>query len=316
MRILFLPFLLLTGCLPHSSLHAPRSFDEEKSALIALVHAHRTLDALHQLEALSTHDATIASRCHELAHEVGHTAFEMLGFSGAIVLNNDVCGSGYMHGVIEEHFEHTTDIVHALRTTCSITDGRCLHGLGHGLMFFSKNDVPWSVRHCRLLPNSFSQVKCAEGIFMENFEADEESHPSQYLYPDDPAKICRMQQPDFRLTCYFYYPRYYLRIHHRDFDGLRQSCLSLSNAEDKKICITGVGSAAMKTFIADPLRALRECDAFIDQNHQSCIEGLVSYSMVHFASSKKGEEFCEMLSSADATVCQQSVLDAQGIFPF
>jgi hypothetical protein len=190
-----------------------------------------------------------------------------------------------------------------------------MHGLGHGLMFFSKNDVPWSLKHCRLLPNSFSQVKCSEGVFMENFEADEESHPSKYLFPNDPAKICRLQKTDFRLTCYFYYPRYYLRIHENDFEGLRQSCLLLPTVDDRNICITGVGSAAMKSFIADPLRATRECTPLEGDLRQSCVRGLVSYLMVHFASSKQGEKFCATLPLSDQETCTMSVLEAQTVFP-
>ena len=76
--------------------------------------------------------------CHGLTHNIGHDAYDKYGFSAAMQQGDDTCGSGYFHGVIEKHFVNDAAVLKTFKTICKPNDGRCFHGIGHGLMFANK----------------------------------------------------------------------------------------------------------------------------------------------------------------------------------
>ena len=53
---------------------------------------------------------------------------------------------------------------------------QCYHGIGHGLMFYTANDLPRSLKMCEGFDTDFSRSNCANGVFMENFNADQKLH--------------------------------------------------------------------------------------------------------------------------------------------
>ena len=46
---------------------------------------------------------------------------------------------------------------------------QCVHGLGHGLMIYSRNDLPYSLRICDGLATAWDRNSCTGGVFMQNF---------------------------------------------------------------------------------------------------------------------------------------------------
>ena len=127
---------------------------------------------------------------------------------------------------------------------------------------------------------------------MENFEADTTLHPSQYLYPDDPYKTCRDESPIEKGVCTFYFPRYFLRIHPNAYDQLHTFCIELTD-ETSDACIKGMGSAAMKQWILNPTKAIDICSMVSPAQRSYCIEGLLSYMIVHYATTKPAKELCD-----------------------
>ncbi len=272
--------------------------------------------ALDRLTAIATSDMQLAGLCHGLAHDLGHLAQELLGFTGALTIQDDVCGSGYVHGVIEQELSaHIEDFESRFQTLCPPDDARCFHGLGHGLMYVTENDLPISLKHCRTFHMSFQRIQCFEGVFMENFAADSIAHPSAYLFPDDPYKTCREQPEPEKGVCSFYFPRYFLRVHPSAYADLLSFCQTLP-ASSARACIKGAGSAAMKSFVLEPGRALDVCTLPPHPETKSlCIEGMLSYLIVHYASILPAEKFCEEhLKPLWNDTCDRSLTEGERIY--
>ncbi len=249
--------------------------------------------ALDRLTVIASADKELAGLCHGLSHEVGHTAQELLGFTGALALQDDVCGSGYVHGVIEQELsDHIDDFESRFKNLCPSNDHRCFHGLGHGLMYVTQNNLPASLGQCRTFSIPFQQIQCDEGVFMENFEADSVAHPSEYLFPEDPYRTCRDEPEPEKGVCSFYFPRYFLKVHPSAYADLFFFCRTLPE-QSALACIKGAGSAAMKAFVLEPEKALATCERVPPDQRSFCVEGLLSYLIVHYASIVPAQDFCQ-----------------------
>lgn len=111
-----------------------------------------------------------------MAHDLGHRAYELFGFSRALVFDgsdpvamtsvDDICAGGYMHGVLEELFLNRPELVEQSDHVCDgvSADGRgsCFHGVGHGIMFSQKRDLKKSLESCNKLSSTVDAHRCYE----------------------------------------------------------------------------------------------------------------------------------------------------------
>lgn len=287
-------------------------YESAKRELMDAVRERGPREALDRLQHVAASDADIAGLCHGLSHEVGYAAHEALGFTGALAVQEDVCGSGYLHGIIERELSYDiAGLESRFRTLCPPGDARCFHGLGHGLMYATENDLPGSLRRCAIFSLPFQRIQCGEGVFMENFEADGAAHPSGYLFPEDPYRTCRGQPEPEKGICTFYFPRYFLRVHPGAYADLFAFCETLPE-DSMPACFKGAGSAAMKASVLTPERALAQCESAAPAARQHCVEGLLSYLIVHYASVREAREFCEeSFASAWRFVCARSLAEGE-----
>ncbi len=290
-------------------------YEQLRHELDEIIQTRGPRAALDYLKSIASSDKDLAGLCHDLSHDVGHAAQESLGFSGALAIQDDVCGSGYVHGVIEEELlHHSDDFENRFRTLCSADDPRCFHGLGHGLMYVTDNNLPESLRNCRAFTVPFQRIQCDEGVFMENFSVDSVVHPSLYLYPDDPYRTCRDQPEPERGVCSFYFPRYFLRVHPAAYADLFSFCQTLPK-DSVEACIKGGGSAAMKSLILEPEKVLDVCESISPHQQHLCIKGLLSYLIVHYASTVPAEKFCdESLEPAWSDICAKSLSEGRDAY--
>jgi hypothetical protein len=77
---------------------------------------------------------------------------------------------------------------------------QCVHGLGHGLMIYSGDDLPWSLRTCHKLLTDFDRVSCTGGVFMQNL--DTTMGTSRYLRAKDPLYPCTTVAERDKVYCY------------------------------------------------------------------------------------------------------------------
>ncbi len=258
-------------------------------------------------------DPAVAGICHALVHEVGQAARAKLGTDEALRTDDDICGSGYTHGIIETSFAEMGDPAVASKTFCPPKQAKCFHGLGHGLMFALANDVPRSIALCDALAERSDRIQCAEGVFMENFNTDESVHRTAYLRTDDPFFPCRDQAEPYKGVCAFYAPRYYVRLHPQAYKEALAWCATLPKGPADG-CAKGVGSVTAKQHINDPLLAQDVCEGGAADQVGYCVQGAVSYVIVHHASVAKGQEFCDALHDEHRAGCERVLQESEPFF--
>ena len=149
---------------------------------------------------------------------------------------------------------------------------------------------------------------------MENVDADPVSHPTKYLRPDDPYFPCRGQNSINEGVCAFYAPRYFLKLHPREYEEALAWCETIEEGP-RDACVKGVGDVSIKQNITQPLFAQDVCDKAVARRRHYCIEGLVSYYIVHFAAASKGRELCEQLKDEHKDACNKIVKESEPYFP-
>jgi mono/diheme cytochrome c family protein len=137
--------------------------------------------ALSELAQQMRKNQLVNAGCHLIAHEIGHAAYLRYHNNASVALAHGAmtCWSGYYHGVIERAFGGVPrgQVAATARRLCtgpavntsSFLLYQCVHGLGHGLMIYSGDDLPYSLRICDHLQTRWDQTSCTGGVFMQNF---------------------------------------------------------------------------------------------------------------------------------------------------
>lgn len=299
---------------PSKSLSA-EEYEKTKTGLLSTVQNESPREALVELEKLSEENEAVLQLCHPLVHEIGHGAYAKYADVGAALsYQNDVCGSGYIHGVIESYIDEHGYSADALAKLCSTygvgaVRDNCYHGVGHGLMFYLGNNVPSSVAACDALQDQKARLRCSEGVFMENFASDEVNHPSEYLNRDDIFYICRAQtKPYQKDTCYFYAPTYYLTLHPGAYNAAFDWC---KGAEDWFIgtCIKGTSSRVTKENSKRISYAAHECLKLPAEFQNKCAAGIGSYHFTQYANADKTRAMCNKLYPPLINACLSTISD-------
>ena len=275
--------------------------------------------ALADLERITLKDPYVDGFCHPVAHEIGHAALAKYqgNFTKAVSYLNDVCGSGYLHGVVEEKLQQMPDPETAVTTLCSPAQSlSCIHGIGHGAMFVSHLDVAGAERMCDRFPDSSQVVACSEGVFMQLFEPDEGDPTALAKLPADklaaePQYPCAQQPSIYRSACYFYAPIYFLQTHDYTahptaFVQSLDWCLRAPAASAREDCSRGTGSRLMKYNIDRPAWTAAQCEqASSSWQRADCVSGMVSYWDVNYGSRTAARtKLCPQLSGDAARLCR------------
>lgn len=233
-------------------------------------------------------------------------------FAEAMKYQDEICNSGYLHGIIESRFSESEDVFAAMGTTCteyrpdSFLGWQCYHGLGHGAMFYTANDLPSSLELCDAFDVPFKRSSCSNGVFMENFASDQKLHLSEFLKESDPFYPCAEQPERHKENCYLYAPAYFLSLHEADYAGALEWC---DDAEDsfEEACAKGVGSQTMKENIKDPEFVEATCMGGRPQQVEPCVKGMIGLYLNHHGSLEPARELCDRLETSNQRACQDSV---------
>jgi plastocyanin len=295
-------------------------FEETKGAYLALVRDEDPRVALARVrEEVGTDDA-LARSCHDLVHDIGHEAYEKYGdFGEAMKYQDEVCNSGYLHGIIEERFSRSDDVFADMKTMCdpyrsrSFLGWQCYHGLGHGAMYYTANDLPRSLEMCDAFRGSFGRSSCANGVFMENFAADQKLHLSEFLKKSDPFYPCAEQRPRHKGDCYLYAPTYFLSLHENRYADALEWC---GGAEDafESACAHGVGTQAMKENLNDPKLVESICTGGDPDRKKPCVEGMVGLYINHHGALEPARELCGRLETPNGGTCHETVRSRAPLF--
>ncbi len=282
---------------------------QTRDALILQVERHNPEEAMSDLKNDMQQNKVVARSCHSLVHEIGGAAYKKYhDVAKALSYKDEMCGSGYFHGVIETYIGSAANLQDALQGICDgYTDifdrANCYHGLGHGLMFVSNNNLPQALTQCDNYPDPKAKIQCSEGVFMENFNADLDDHPSVYLNQDDPMSICKTPLLNYqKATCYFYAPLFYVTAHPSQYHEAFAWCKA---AEGNFIdsCIKGVASRTTKENIKNIPYVESLCLGLAPADQSACAEGIGSYYTTEYANRQLTRKMCFTLHEQLQETC-------------
>lgn len=288
-------------------------YAKAKEEFLTLMNTHDPKFALTELRERVKKNNALLRSCHALVHEIGHAAYEKYGdFSAAVKYQDEICNSGYLHGIIETHFSKSSDVFTAMKTVCDpyplgkYLSWECYHGVGHGLMYYTSNDLPKSLELCNRYESSFARATCTNGIFMENFNTDQKLHPSKFLKESDPFYPCQEQVLRDKDDCYLNAPTYYLSLHKNDYVSALKWCES-ANHPFESTCARGVGSQAIKENINTPKLVEEICMSNKLTQVDSCIGGMISLYINHYGSLELARKLCKQLEPLNRQTCYLSI---------
>lgn len=286
-----------------------------ENQLISIVNEKNPRAALQKLKTITNDNKLIANGCHVLVHAIGRAAYEKYKvFDAALVFEDNTCGSGYIHGVVEARMSKAKNVIAELQVICKDGSGNCFHGVGHGLMYYTSNNLPTSLLYCDTIKSDQGKLFCSEGVFMENFNTDPTLHPTKYIKSDDPFYPCGEQKTLYKGTCYFYAPDHYLNIYPTAYEQALTWCATAEEGYEL-ICLNGLGSRMMKRNILEPKSVEKVCMQLHDEKRSYCIDGMLSYYLVHHYSLEKGKALCAQLEKNNKQTCYHAVNVRAGLFP-
>lgn len=94
-------------------------FAEVRDLYMTLARDEDPKAALDLLRDESETDDALSRSCHAIVHEIGHAAYMKYGdFSEAMKYQDEICNSGYIHGIIESRFAESDDVFTDMKTLC------------------------------------------------------------------------------------------------------------------------------------------------------------------------------------------------------
>lgn len=184
--------------------------------------------------------------CHALAHHFGHIVMEETGdLTRALEAGSDDCFDGYYHGVVEAHVHHIGDDQAAFERTCARLEddaeafSACVHGLGHGAMLLTDNDVGASLDYCRELNGDEAIDRCEGGVMMQN--------TMQFMHEDEASFRAAAPQACEGLSlpaellgvCYEQIGEVSMFFYQHDLDQAAALCADIDSAPGREECLEG-----------------------------------------------------------------------------
>ncbi len=213
--------------------------------------------------------STVSIDCHRIGHAMGSAA--LVRFRGdvgeAMAQGSALCGSGYYHGIMERALYGTKlqQLGPVARRLCSnstvsstpFLDYQCLHGLGHGLMIYTGDDLPLSLRTCDQLSTDWAQISCTGGVFMENFTTFYKTR-THWVSSKDLFYPCDAVTVRYKYFCYDLVTARILPQLHWNWSRTAAECWHAERAW-VAICFRSFGRDAWSTNGPSATAALRLC---------------------------------------------------------
>lgn len=267
-------------------------------------------------------DPILSLNCHEIAHDIGHEAYERYGFARAMNFTDaarlnhasvqDICAGGYIHGILEEASLHDpnfknnpgqmcTEVPEAIRASC-------YHGVGHALMFSYDRETSSSLETCRKISSQSATTRCFEGVWMELFWGNASTSTLGWD-TSRPLKTCIDTETDAKPACFLYSAFGYLRIHKKDYTGAINLCTNSNlNTGDSGFCLKGVGITMNSKFKSKNLEQSETYASGLNQyEKESFYQGVFGYANLSGITDEELKNTCTRFKN-DGNICQSIIL--------
>lgn len=264
----------------------------------------------------------VKTMCHSLAHIIGQAAVDKYPeVSQAYLHGDNFCWSGYYHGVIEGVAFNIgkEKLFTSLNTICANIPGKqtysfdyynCVHGLGHGLMEVTYDELFDSLSLCDKLTGSWEQQSCYGGVFMENIIVDtkeNQDHSTKYLKPNQPMYPCIEVADVYKGACYLMQTSYMLKVTDGNFMKVFELCAGAGQAF-APTCYQSLGRDASGRSVSDARITKDICNLGKTYEQKSnCIIGAVKDFISYYHSDVQAKELCASIDTGSQGVCSQTV---------
>ncbi|MFZ2522699.1 MAG: hypothetical protein WAX44_04230 [Minisyncoccia bacterium] len=257
----------------------------------------------------------VVAQCHPLTHVIGHAAVSLYPTVSEAFTNGDAyCWSGYYHGVMEEVSERIglNKIAGELNNICKDIPGKekysfdyynCVHGLGHGVMAVSENNLFNSLKLCDNLVGGWEQSSCYGGVYMENIIIEGQGEHTDYLKPSDPLYPCNSVENKYKSSCYLMQTSYALKVYNQDFSKVFALCRKADTGFED-ICWQSLGRDASGSTSSNAEATRAKC--YFGENYRersNCVVGAVKDFISYFHSDIEAKKFCSILTDDLKLVC-------------
>ena len=254
----------------------------------------------------------VEADCHPIAHTIGAAAliYYKHDVGQAFAAGNGICGSGYYHGLLEWKLAGVppSRVAAVARTACHSAEIRssafiyyqCDHGLGHGLMLYTRYDLPAALNLCHQLTTDFDQVSCTGGVFMENQQSSYGIR-SRWLRKDNLLYPCDIVSKRDKLYCYLQVTSQILPNVRHDWRITADWCRR-SEPDFVSLCFQSYGRDASGAAREDPDR-IRELCAEADDGERECLFGAVRDVLNNNPSDLRARQLCESVSTSNRSYC-------------
>lgn len=283
--------------------------------------SHSTVEVLKWLQ---NAESEMRRECHPLAHAIGRETFRLKGnIHDSFAACDQTCHSGCFHGAVERflrgdsahaaHAGHVSqkEIAQKASAACDSKAPRrlyfqCLHGLGHAIMFFTRNQLYKSLEACDTLPDDWSRESCYGGVFMENVSSStpdkRDVSASDYHYP------CSRVDPKYRGACYLM-QTWRMEEMGLDTERLFEECLKAAAYESQ--CTQSIGrDLSISVRQGDHRKVAEKCERPQGESRRACIRGVVYALIDHTWDGGHALPFCAALrDDTDVRYCNQTSRD-------
>lgn len=260
---------------------------------------------MNDLKNLYAHTPEVVSDCHQLSHAIGNTTADLYGgnITKAFLNGDSFCWSGYYHGVVERAVENIGEVqfMASANTLCAQIPGKerysfdyynCVHGLGHGLMALTHNELFKTLGMCDQLSGDWERKSCYGGTFMENIMVDNRNHFAKYLKKDDLMYPCNAIDVKYKEQCYLMQTSYALSQTNYDFANAFKLCAKV-DALFRDTCAQSIGRDASGNSVSDPVRTSANCALALDDSQfKNCVTGAVKDFISYFHRDTEARQFC------------------------
>jgi hypothetical protein len=290
-------------------------FDCYRQAFGNLAYKYGPKVALDTLQADSRTVPGVEADCHQISHTVGHAALAHYHDNPAEALAHGAmtCNSGYYHGVIELSIAglphaKVVKIARKLCTSPAVTKEtfllyQCVHGLGHGLMIYSGDDLPYSLSVCDRLTTPFDQVACTGGVYMQNLATGMVS--SRYIKAKDPIYPCNAVSQKHKYYCYLQVTERILQVVGYNWPKVASWCRRSENGWIAT-CFQSYGRDASGYTQYHPEQTLAVCARAGDMAGE-CIYGAARDYGNNFAGGREAATLCNLADAKYRGRCYEGI---------
>lgn len=292
------------------------NFDCYEAYFQNVVRKQGIAEAFTILKGIYSQNEYARAQCHPISHVIGREASNKFpAVAEAYTQGDSFCWSGYYHGVLEGVIGKIgyTNLAEQMNDICaSLAKARkysfdhynCVHGLGHGIMAVTQNELFQTLATCDALTDTWERQSCWSGAFMENIIVDNKSHFTKYLKPEDPLYPCNTVDKEYKGTCYLMQTSYMLKLTNGDFSLVFEQC-EKADEGFQEICYQSLGRDASGRSVSNVNQTKAMCSLGKDFQQQSnCVIGAVKDFISYHHSDVQAKELCATLEGeALQSVC-------------